>query len=55
MPAEKKRGRGRPAIQEGAETVPVNIRMTAQQRDKLALLGGPRWVRERIDKAKPKE
>jgi len=37
-------------------TVPVQIRLTAAQRDKLGKLGGAPWVREKIDKAKlPKE
>lgn len=50
------RGRGRPAIQEGEATVPVTIRMTAPQRSKLAKLGGPQWVRSKIDKApEPKD
>ncbi|MET3498168.1 hypothetical protein [Variovorax boronicumulans] len=43
---------GRPRLEEGADTVPVTLRMTAKQREKLAKLGGPVWVRERIDKAK---
>lgn len=47
---------GRPRLEEGADTVPVTLRMTAGQREKLAKLGGPPWVRERIDKAKlPKD
>jgi hypothetical protein len=47
---------GRPRIEDGAETVPVSMRMTVQQREKLTKLGGPAWVREKIDKAKvPKE
>jgi hypothetical protein len=44
--------RGRPALQQGATTVPVNIRMTETQRDKLQRLGGPAWVRSRIDRAR---
>lgn len=36
--------------------MPVQIRMTSSQRDKLKRLGGAPWVREKIDKAKePKE
>ena len=47
---------GRPRIEEGTDTVPVTLRMTPSQREKLAKLGGPPWVRERIEKAKlPKE
>lgn len=48
----KVRGRGRPAIQAGEETVPVTVRMTLPQRDKLARLGGPKWLRDRVDKAR---
>ena len=47
------RGQGRKPIKEGQDTVTVSLRMTAEQRDKLALLGGAEWVRQRIDKAKP--
>lgn len=43
---------GRPALEAGNETIPVTIRMTASQKGKLAELGGPPWVRQKIDKAK---
>ena len=46
------RGQGRKPIKEGQDTVTVSLRMTESQRDKLALLGGAEWVRQRIDKAK---
>lgn len=46
------RGQGRKPLEEGVETVPVTIRMTATQKAKLALLGGAKWVRARIDRAK---
>lgn len=46
------RGQGRKPLAVGEETVPVTIRMTKPQKDKLERLGGPKWVRERIDKAK---
>ena len=49
-PAAKRRGR--PALQEGEPTVPVVIRMTEPQREKLQRLGGPKWVRDRIDRAR---
>lgn len=53
-PAKKKPGR--PAIEPGQETQVMAIRLTKGQKEKLDLLGGPPWVRERIDKAKlPKE
>ena len=47
------RGQGRKPIKEGAETVTVSLRMTPDQRDKLAKLGGAAWVRDRINRAKP--
>lgn len=46
------RGQGRKPVAEGHTTVSVSLRMTESQRDKLALLGGAEWVRQRIDKAK---
>ena len=46
------RGQGRKPIKEGQDTVTVSLRMTEAQRNKLALLGGAEWVRQRIDKAK---
>lgn len=46
------RGQGRKPLQEGQETVPVTIKMTPGQKEKLRRLGGPAWVRARIDKAK---
>lgn len=49
------RGQGRKRLKEGEETVIVPIRMTAGQKEKLARLGGPQWVRDRIDKAKEPE
>ncbi|MEW6706603.1 MAG: hypothetical protein AB1430_17280 [Pseudomonadota bacterium] len=55
MPADQppaKKTRGRPPLKAGEDTVPVVIRMTEPQRDKLGRLGGAQWVRDRIDKAK---
>ena len=49
------RGRGRPPLEAGEVTVPVTVRMTAQQREKLGRLGGAAWVRQRIDKARDLE
>lgn len=52
------RGRGRPPLEDGVDTIPVTVRMTAPQKEKLTRLGGSGWVRDRIDKAKeptPKE
>ncbi|WP_422085415.1 hypothetical protein [Variovorax sp.] len=54
-PPSKKRP-GRPSLDPSQATVPIQIRLTADQRDKLGKLGGAPWVREKIDKAKlPKE
>jgi hypothetical protein len=49
------RGQGRKPI-EGEPMVPVSVKMSPDQRDKLARLGGAPWVRKKIDQAKePKE
>lgn len=41
---------------EGEAMVPVTVKMMPAQREKLAMLGGAPWVRQKIDKAKlPKE
>ena len=45
------RGQGRKPLSHDAPTVPVSIKMTLNQRDKLQRLGGPSWVRERINEA----
>lgn len=47
-----KRGQGRPPVKAGEETVTVSLRMTPTQREKLDRLGGAKWVRDRIDRAK---
>lgn len=47
-----KRKPGQQPVRPGEVTVAVPIRMTEGQRDKLKRLGGPKWVRARIDKAK---
>ena len=46
------RGQGRKPVAEGQPTVTVSLRMTEGQRDKLQRLGGAKWVRQRINKAK---
>jgi hypothetical protein len=46
------RGQGRKPLVVGMETVPFVVRVTTDQRDKLLRLGGAKWLRERIDKAK---
>lgn len=48
------RGQGRPPVKAGEETVTVSLRMTPAQREKMGRLGGAKWVRELIDRAKPK-
>lgn len=45
------RGQGRKPLAQGEETIPVTIRLTETQRDMLAALGGPKWVREQIEKS----
>lgn len=44
--------RGRKPIKQGEDTVTVSLRMTAAQRAKLAVLGGAKWARRCIDRAK---
>jgi hypothetical protein len=45
------KGQGRKPVKQGEETVTVSLRMTPDQRAKLALLGGAEWVRQKIDSA----
>ena len=45
-------GRGRPRLPQGEAMVPVMVKMKPSQKEKLQRLGGARWVRDRIDKAK---
>lgn len=47
-----KRSRGRPPIQEGERVVTLSFKLTEAQREKLRKLGGPSWIRNRIDKAR---
>lgn len=52
----ERRRRGRPALDPAEKTQAVTVRLTLAQREKLAQLGGPIWIRDRIDKAKlPKD
>jgi hypothetical protein len=49
---------GRKPLVEGSVTVPVTMKLTPMQKEKLFRLGGAPWVRDRIDRAKeptPKE
>lgn len=46
------RGQGRKPLANGEETVTVSLRVTVAQREKLDRLGGAKWVRDRIDRAK---
>lgn len=48
-------GSGRKPLPEGEVMVPVMIKMKPAQKEKLAVLGGAPWIRDRIDKAKLKE
>jgi hypothetical protein len=45
------RGQGRKPV-DGVGTVTLSIRVTPAQRAKLAILGGAKWVREKINRAK---
>lgn len=46
------RGQGRKPVKVGEKTVSASLRMTENQRNKLAKLGGAKWVRGKIDGAK---
>lgn len=46
------RGQGRPPVKAGEETVTLSLRVTVAQREKLDRLGGAKWVRDRIGRAK---
>lgn len=48
-------GAGRKPLVAGSPAVPVMIKMTEEQKAKLKRLGGPPWVRDKIDKAKEPE
>lgn len=62
MEAKKQVGGARPGagkkpqVAGAPATMPVTIKLSEAQKEKLQVLGGAPWVRERIDKAKlPKE
>ena len=47
------RGQGRKTLTDDvALTAVIHVRVTELQRDKLAALGGGKWFRDRIDRAK---
>ena len=46
------RGQGRKPSLVSRAMVPVMIKMHPEQKEKLGRLGGPKWIRERIDRAK---
>jgi len=50
-------GAGRkPKVAGAPATTPITIKLSEAQKEKLQILGGAPWVREKIDKAKlPKE
>jgi hypothetical protein len=50
-----RKGAGRKPLEPGVKTVPVVVRVTELQKAKLTRLGGPRWIRARIDAARDPE
>ena len=46
------RGQGRKSLKAGEVSVTVSMRLTSSQREKLLQLGGAKWIRQKIDKAK---
>lgn len=49
------RGGGRPKAAPDEVLVVVSMRFTEGQREKIARLGGPAWIRAKIDKTKPEK
>lgn len=55
MPTKKpKRDPGRPRVDPQEDTVTMNIRFSASQREKIDRNGGGPWVRKLVDKARDK-
>lgn len=61
-PPPKLVGRGGPGRGQGRKPgpaekmlVPVSLRFSANQREKLTALGGPEWIRTKLDKTKPEK
>ena len=46
------RNQGRKPLSQADETITASFRMTQSERDKLALLGGAKWIRAKIKAAK---
>ncbi len=46
------RGQGRKPLVPGVETVVYNLRLTPDQKSKLLGLGGAKWLRQQIDRAR---
>jgi len=46
------RGQGRKPIAEGVESVIIPIRATPEQREKFHALGGAKWFRKVLERAK---
>lgn len=46
------RGQGRKPLSQAEATITACFRMTRSERDKLAILGGAKWIRAKIKAAK---
>ena len=46
------RNQGRKPLSQAEETITACFRMTRSERDKLAILGGAKWIRAKIKAAK---
>jgi len=46
------RNQGRKPLSQSEETITACFRMTRSERDKLAILGGAKWIRAKIKAAK---
>jgi len=47
------RGQGRKSVQGAGKSPVLQVVVSPEQKQKVALLGGAAWVRKQIDKAKP--
>lgn len=52
--APPKKTPGRPRVEDGVDTVTMNIRFSVAQREKIERNGGGSWVRGLVDRAKDK-
>lgn len=52
IPASAPRRGPKPQVAGAPATAPITIKLSDAQKEKLQRLGGAKWVRDKIDKAK---